>query len=745
MHRLIPLAILLVAFVLRLTDLLSFPVFIDEATYVHWARLFAANTPVYPVWMEGRILAVMWMALFDLSGAGPLWLARAAVALLSVMNCAACLSVGRWAGGRAVGWIAGGLYAALPYALFHDRQAITDPVATAFGSLVLVGALSLARTRRWPLVVPLGAAFAAAVLAKFNAAQYPVVFVLAVIFIARTRRERATLALQFGAALLVAAVGVGAFAGLLGPRLGSGGGILADSALSQQQCPPALCGGDWAEQWRRLPLALNSLPEVVPPYFGWPLLAAAVLGSVSPLPAREGSGGRASRRPLILTLALTLLLMLLAVIVTMRSVVVPRYMGFMVVPLLVLAANGVAFFFNRRTFIPGLLALGIVALSFRNSLTLLTAPTQVELPAIDRQQYLTGFYSGRGFRELAATVAAREPQPMTLTRTAWQTLPLNAYLDARGLQAVAATEARWPAVLRALAAQGGVSVIEELDGDSLTDGETQFTLEREGEARTLRLVHFDEPTATLFDAVFQRPDAFLDAYAQLIADTPAEAALVPYPLHQASVLKERTPLTVIDTPQRWDTAALIAEAGGRPRVRTVFLDEARFDPERSFEAWLAADFHHLGVRWYGPLRAVDWAGAAELDRLWRAEVAFGQALTLRTVEVGEAAARPGEPLRLRLTFAASAPTAIPYKVFVHLIRGDQLLSQHDSEPVADLRPTTGWRPGEVIRDQIALQIPADLPPGEARLRIGLYDPVSGDRILTLDGAEFYLSPPLTLR
>ncbi|MGQ0603170.1 MAG: hypothetical protein ACT4QE_15920 [Anaerolineales bacterium] len=786
MQRFIPVFILLAALFLRLTDLLSFPVFVDEATYVHWAKLFAANTPAYPVWMEGRILAVMWMALFDLSGAGPLWLARAVVALLSVLNCAACLTLGRWAGGRIAGWIAGGLYAVLPYALFHDRQAITDPVATAFGSVMLVSALGLARTRRWALVAPLGFAFAAAVLAKFSAAQYPIVFALALIFIPHTRHDRLTLALQFGAALLVAAASIGVFASLLGPRLGSGGGILADSSLSQLQCPPILCEGDWAEQGRRFPLALGSLPEVVPPYFGWPLIAAALFGVAvkgrsSPLPSGEGSGVRANTRPFTIILALTTLVMLLAVIVTMQSVVVPRYMGFMIVPLLVLAANGVAFFFKGRNFLAAVrhrrvgeppkldevqrrspsgvlaavLALTIGTFSFRNSLTLLTTPTQVELPAIDRQQYLTGFYSGIGFREIAATVLARESQPLILTKTAWQVLPLNAYLDARHVQAVAATEARWPDAQAAFEAGRGVYVVEELDSDAPADAETVLTLDREGEAKALRLTCFTDLTATLFDTVFQRPDAFLDAYDQLIAETSTGTTLVPYPLHQATLLKERTTHTVLDLEQRWDTAALMAAVQALPQLRTVFLDDARFDPGRAFETWLAENFFHVDTRWYGPLRVVDWAGVVELDLRWQTDVTFGDGLVLRTVAVGEAAARrdqaarPGEPLRVRVTLSAQRPTTVQYKIFVHLIRDGQILSQHDGQPVADLRPTTSWLPGEIIHDQIALQIPVDLPPGEYRLRIGLYDYATGARLPVrnpaLDGAEFYVSPPLRIK
>jgi len=44
------------------------------------------------------------------------------------------------------------------------------------------------------------------------------------------------------------------------------------------------------------------------------------------------------------------------------------------------------------------------------------------------------------------------------------------------------------------------------------------------------------------------------------------------------------------------------------------------------------------------------------------------------------------------------------------------------------RPTTGWLPGEFIRDRHALVVPETAVPGPYRLRVGWYDTVTGQRL-----------------
>jgi hypothetical protein len=63
-----------------------------------------------------------------------------------------------------------------------------------------------------------------------------------------------------------------------------------------------------------------------------------------------------------------------------------------------------------------------------------------------------------------------------------------------------------------------------------------------------------------------------------------------------------------------------------------------------------------------------------------------------------------------------------YTGFVHLLDANgQIVAQDDHVPLQNQYPTTRWVNGEVVEDRFVLRLPADLPPGEYALEIGLYD------------------------
>ncbi|MBK8904656.1 MAG: hypothetical protein IPM53_25985 [Anaerolineaceae bacterium] len=97
-------------------------------------------------------------------------------------------------------------------------------------------------------------------------------------------------------------------------------------------------------------------------------------------------------------------------------------------------------------------------------------------------------------------------------------------------------------------------------------------------------------------------------------------------------------------------------------------------------------------------------------------------------------------LPLTLLWRAEAEVPTSYRVFIHLVNADgQILAQADGEPANWTRPTTGWVPGEYIPDTHTLTLPPDLPPN-ASLRLGLYDPATGQRLPTAGGE--YVTLPL---
>ncbi len=107
------------------------------------------------------------------------------------------------------------------------------------------------------------------------------------------------------------------------------------------------------------------------------------------------------------------------------------------------------------------------------------------------------------------------------------------------------------------------------------------------------------------------------------------------------------------------------------------------------------------------------------------------------------APQPGQPLQVALEWRAENPVDDPVTVFTHLMCGGQLVAQRDAVPGNGEFPAPNWQPGELIRDQFAFQLPAELPAGECQLQVGLYNATSQRRYqpLGLDGAGHVIIEP----
>jgi hypothetical protein len=117
------------------------------------------------------------------------------------------------------------------------------------------------------------------------------------------------------------------------------------------------------------------------------------------------------------------------------------------------------------------------------------------------------------------------------------------------------------------------------------------------------------------------------------------------------------------------------------------------------------------------------------------------------------AAVPGEPNRFRLDrstcsqgeaegcllalefyWQGLSEMELPYQIFFHLVDpSGKIAAQRDAAPGrAGKEPTTGWLPGEVVAHPVELPLPPDLAAGQYVMRIGLYLPPDGPRLLIVD-------------
>jgi hypothetical protein len=152
------------------------------------------------------------------------------------------------------------------------------------------------------------------------------------------------------------------------------------------------------------------------------------------------------------------------------------------------------------------------------------------------------------------------------------------------------------------------------------------------------------------------------------------------------------------------------------------------------ESWLSQHTFPTEVKWLENARVSSYSTtvAALVER--PLQTRFEDGIELATCAFPTVPFRPGEVLPVSLTWRALEMPAENYTVFVHLIdESERVWAQHDGQPVGGWRPTSSWQPGEEITDHHGLALPVDIPPGEYRLVVGLYDATTGERLLVYTG------------
>jgi hypothetical protein len=106
-------------------------------------------------------------------------------------------------------------------------------------------------------------------------------------------------------------------------------------------------------------------------------------------------------------------------------------------------------------------------------------------------------------------------------------------------------------------------------------------------------------------------------------------------------------------------------------------------------------------------------------------------------DVDDAWAMPGGVLLLTLYWQADQRPIFSYKVFAHVTEGGdggRTLAQADSEPGCGELPTNRWVAGDQVVDRHAIFLPADMPPGDYSLQVGVYEARTDLRMDVLDSA-----------
>jgi len=200
---------------------------------------------------------------------------------------------------------------------------------------------------------------------------------------------------------------------------------------------------------------------------------------------------------------------------------------------------------------------------------------------------------------------------------------------------------------------------------------------------------------------------------------------------------------VIEPRSRWEQR--IGQAAEDHDRLWIVLYRGLAGANGDLRGWMDSNFYPAYAAWgeeevfyglYGVMREEMAAGAVAGAR-WGA-------IVLEEAQAPQSTAA-GAVLPVRLTWRAEAPIAKNYKVFVHATRPDGfVIAQHDAQPLNDLRPMTSWTPGEPVRDNHGLALPADHR-GVLQIKVGLYDPDTGERLQTADGMDAIVLAGVTVR
>jgi uncharacterized membrane protein len=187
---------------------------------------------------------------------------------------------------------------------------------------------------------------------------------------------------------------------------------------------------------------------------------------------------------------------------------------------------------------------------------------------------------------------------------------------------------------------------------------------------------------------------------------------------------------------RGEVEAILAD---HERVWGVFWGTAEQDPAQVVESTLDMGAYRAYFKWYQgvsvELYAVPDELASEPDIALQEN--FGDLITLAGYALDQKVYTPGDVILLTLFWRAESEIDARYKVYVHLLNSDgDIVSQQDSEPVGDSRPTYTWGVGETIVDSHGIIVPIDAVSGTYALRTGLYDLFNSEsRLYMADGRD----------
>jgi 4-amino-4-deoxy-L-arabinose transferase-like glycosyltransferase len=377
----------LIYFVLRFCNILSLPIFTDEAIYIRWAQIAKQDANWRFISLtDGKQPMFIWLMMVTLRFVQDPLLAGRVVSV----GAGFATMFGLYFLGKEIfksskiGLVSSALYVVFPMALVYDRMALYDSLVGTFAVWSLFLTVLLVRKIRLDIALILGMVVGGGVLTKTNAFFSIYLLPFSALLLDWSKKTRAAKLFKWFGLCIVAVVITYGFYSIL--RLSPFFHIITEKN--------AIFVYPFSE-WLKHPLEffignIRAFLDWIIRYLTWPLLALSLLSFfVNKSFLKEK-----------IVLFLWFITPLLALGFFGRTLY-PRFIFFMILPLLPLVAYSLVnvYLKVKNVYVFVVLCLLFFVLAFNTDRLILTDFAKSNVPLSDRSQYLMGWPAGGGVKE----------------------------------------------------------------------------------------------------------------------------------------------------------------------------------------------------------------------------------------------------------------------------------------------------------------------------------------------------------
>lgn len=388
--------ITLFTFLTRITNLLNIPIFTDEAIYIRWAQIGLADPAHrYLSLTDGKQPLLTWLMYpFLRIFSDPLFAGRFVSVLSGVFAVIGIYLLSRELFGKKAAIISSVIYIFSPFALLYDRLALMDSLLAAFGIWSIYMSILLVRKPKLDISLIFGITVGLGMLTKSSALFFLALLPISLLlFDFKTKNKIKRFISWVGLSALSTVIAEVMYNSL---RLSPWFYIIKLKNYSFILTFAEFLHKPFETFWPNL----YGLSTILIGYLTVPIILVVIAGVASALFRKKME---------IIYLFLWFLIPFMALVI-MGKVIFPRFILFMVMPLLVIVSSVIVDMYktfkkNKKL----VLILGIIIFIYPifQSVLIIFSPVDVAIHRIDRNQLFDDWPSGYGVNEVVTYIKSK--------------------------------------------------------------------------------------------------------------------------------------------------------------------------------------------------------------------------------------------------------------------------------------------------------------------------------------------------